>query len=57
MIYNETTTEVYIDKQKRLKPNRYNNHNTDKPDIYLDKPTQEIPRKYQENKRREKQKF
>ena len=57
MIYNETTTEVYIDKQKRLQPNRYNNHNTDKPDIYLDKPTQEIPRKYQENKRREKQKL
>ena len=34
MIYNETTKEVYIDKQKRIKPNSSSNHNTDKLDIH-----------------------
>ena len=47
MIYNETATEVYIAKQERIKPNRSNNHNTDRPDTYLDKPKQEIERKDQ----------
>ena len=47
MIYNETTTEVYIAKQERIKPDSFNNHNTDRPDTYLDKPKQEIKRKDQ----------
>ena len=37
MIYDETTTEVYIDKQERTNQKRSNNHDTDKSDIYLDK--------------------
>ena len=40
MIYNETTREVYMDKQARIKPESSNNYNTDRPDIYLDKPKQ-----------------
>ena len=36
MTYNEITTEVYMDKQKRIKPESSNNHKTDRPDIYLD---------------------
>ena len=47
MIYNETTTEVCIAKQERIKPDSFNNHNTDRPDTYLDKPKQEIKRKDQ----------
>ena len=47
MIYNETATEVYIAKQERIKPDSSNNHNTDRPDTYLDKPKQEIKRKDQ----------
>ena len=47
-IYNETTTEVYIDKEERIRPENSNNHNTDIPDIYLDKPKQEVNRKDQE---------
>ena len=45
MIYNETTRKVYIEKQERIKPESYNNHNTDGPDIYLDKPKKEVQRK------------
>ena len=45
MTYNETAKEVYIDKQQRIKPKYSNNHNTDKPDISLDKPKQKIQRK------------
>ena len=41
MIYNETAKEVYIGKQG-TKPNNSNNHNTDEPDISLDKRKQEI---------------
>ena len=37
MIYDETTAEVYIDKQERINQKRSNNHDTDKSDIYLDK--------------------
>ena len=44
-IYIETTKEVYIDKKERIKPKNSNNDNTDKPDISLDKPKQEIQRK------------
>ena len=47
MIYNETTTEVYIDEEERIRPESSNNHNTDRPDIYLDKPKQEVKRKDQ----------
>ena len=47
IIYNETTTEVYIDKEERIRPKNSNNHNTDRPDIYLDKPKQEVKRKDQ----------
>ena len=36
MTYNEITTEVYMDKQERIKPESSNNHKTDRPDIYLD---------------------
>ena len=45
MIYIETTKEVYIDKRERIKPKNTNNDNTDKPDIFFDKPKQEIQRK------------
>ena len=45
MTYNETAKEVYIDKQERIKPKYWNNHNTDKPDISLDIPKQEKQRK------------
>ena len=45
MMYNETTTEVYIDKEERIRPENFNNHNTDRPDIYLNKPKQEVKRK------------
>ena len=48
MIYNETTTEVYINKEERIRPDNSNNHNTDRPDIYLHKPKQEVKRKDQE---------
>ena len=44
MIYNETTTDVYIDKEERIRPENPNNHNTDRPDICLDKPKQEVKR-------------
>ena len=47
MIYDETTTEVYIDKQERINQKRSNNHDTDKSDIYLDKTKQELQRKNQ----------
>ena len=47
MIYDETTTEVYIDKQERTNQKRSNNHDTDKSDIYLDKAKQELQRKNQ----------
>ena len=47
MIYNETTTEVYVDKEERIRPENSNNNNTDRPDIYLDKPKQEVKRKDQ----------
>ena len=46
-IYNETTTEVYIDKEERIRPENSNSHNTDRRDIYLDKPKQEVKRKDQ----------
>ena len=36
-----------MDKQERIKPEGSNNHKTDRPDIYLDKPTQEVQRKDQ----------
>lgn len=45
MIYIETTKDVYLEKQERIKPKNFNNHNTDEPDISLDKPKQEIQRK------------
>ena len=45
MIYNETSTEIYIDKEERIRPENSNNHNTDRPDMYLDKRKQEIKRK------------
>ena len=37
MIYNETTTKVYIDKEERIRPENSNNRKTDRPYIYLDK--------------------
>ena len=42
MIYNETAKEVYIDKQKRIKPKSFSNHNAGKPYIHLAKLKQEI---------------
>ena len=45
MIYNETSTEIYIGKEERIRPENSNNHNTDRPDMYLDKRKQEIKRK------------
>ena len=36
-----------MDKQERIKPEVSNNHKTDRPDIYLDKPRQEVQRKDQ----------
>ena len=45
MIYDETTKEVYIDTQKRIKPKGSNNHNTDKADIFLNKEKHGIQRK------------
>ena len=36
IIHNETTTEVYIDKEERIRPENSNSHNTDRRDIYLD---------------------
>ena len=47
IIHNETTTEVYIDKEERIRPENSNSHNTDRRDIYLDKPKQEVKRKDQ----------
>ena len=47
MIYNGITTEVYMSKQERIKPESYNKHKTDRPDIYLDKPKQEAQRRDQ----------
>ena len=44
LIYNGNTTELYIDKQERIKPESSNNHETDRSDIYLDKPKQEVQR-------------
>ena len=51
MIYNETATELYIDEEERIRPDNSNNHNTDRPDIYLDKPKQEVQINHQGNKR------
>ena len=34
MIYNETTKEVYIDKEEGINPESCNNNNADKPDIH-----------------------
>ena len=45
LIYNETTKELYIDKQERIKPKSSNDHSTDKPDISLDKPKQKLQKK------------
>ena len=47
IVHNETTTEVYIDKEERIRPENTNSHNTDRRDIYLDKPKQEVKRKDQ----------
>ena len=47
IIHNETTTEVYIDKEERIRPENSNSHNTDRRDFYLDKPKQEVKRKDQ----------
>lgn len=44
MIYIETTKDVHLEKQERIKPKNFNNHNTDESDISLDKPKQEIQR-------------
>ena len=52
MTYNETTAEVYINKEERRKPDNSNNNKTDRLDIYLDKPKQEVLRKDQGNKRK-----
>ena len=46
MTHDETSTEVYIDKQE-IKPESSNNHNTDTPDICLHKANQEAQRKCQ----------
>ena len=53
MINNETTKEVYIDKQERIKPNSSSNHNTDEPDIHVAKLKQKIQR---EDKKQEARK-
>ena len=45
MAYNETTKEVCIDKQERIKPNSSSDCNTNKPDVYVAKLKQEIHRK------------
>ena len=42
MIYIETTKEVYIDKQERVKANSSSNRNTDEHDIHVAKLKQEI---------------
>ena len=42
MIWNEAIKEVYIDKQERIKPKSSGNYSTDKPEIHLAKPKQEI---------------
>ena len=47
MIYNETTTEAYIEKEERIRPQNFNNHNIDTPDICLDKPKHKVQRKDQ----------
>ena len=47
VIYNEILTEVYMDKQERIKPEISNNHKTHRPDTYLDKPKKERQRKDQ----------
>ena len=47
MRYNETIAEVYIDKRERIMLESSNNHNTDRLDIYSDKPKQKIKRKDQ----------
>ena len=52
MTYNETTAEVYINKEEIIKPENSNNNKTDRLDIYLDKPKQEVLRKDQGNKRK-----
>ena len=52
MTYNEATAEVYINKEERIKPENSNNDKTDRLDIYLDKPKQEVLRKDQGNKRK-----
>ena len=36
-----------MDRQERIKPEGSNNHKTDRPDIYLDKPRQKVQRKDQ----------
>ena len=51
MIYNEIITEVYMDKQERIKPESSNNHKTYRPDIYLQNPKQEVREKIKEKKR------
>ena len=45
IVYNETTKEVYRDKQKIIKPKSYSNYNTDKYDNYAAKLKQKIQRK------------
>ena len=47
VIYNKISTEVYMDKQERIKPEISNNHKTHRPDIYLDKLKKERQRKDQ----------
>ena len=47
MICNETTTEAYIEKEERIRPQNFNNHNIDTPDICLDKPKHKVQRKDQ----------
>ena len=42
MIYNETTKELYIYRQEIINPKNADDNNTDKPDIHLAKPKQEI---------------
>ena len=42
MIYNETTKELYIDRQEIINPKNADENNTDKPDTHLAKPKQEI---------------
>ena len=36
-----------MNNQERIKPESSNNHKTDRPDIYLDKPKQKVQRKDQ----------